>query len=219
MPKPMIAVCRNNHVYDAAVYKECPFCRKKGPPGGYPVPAAAVTPEKHWSDSDDDPEDRTVNLFESTVDSRRIHSSESGRRSRAHESTGTRSITGTSGWTNSSSSYGRTRQRHVAGWLVFLSGKDYGISLQIMEGQNFISLDEKGYARVTREPRKGLDCFASITVTSDNRFLTAPFRGAEIRINGKTVSSSQEMREHHILKYRDCEMMFIPFTGVHYKWR
>ena len=220
MSKPKIAVCRNNHVYNAALYTECPICLKKRTFGGASAAVTGRIPGSYAYDhGGGDPEDRTVNLFDSTVDNRNVHVSESSRRGPASVSTGSHSLSGPSVRSYSSSSSSRKpRQRCLAGWLVFLSGKDFGMSLQLMEGQNFISMDEKGYAKVTREPQKSLDCFACITVTSDNRFLAAPFRRSDIRINEKTVSVNQEIRERHILRYRDCEMMFIPFAGVHYNW-
>ena len=122
MSKPKIAVCRNNHVYNAALYTECPICLKKSTFGGSSAAVTGRIPGSYAYDhGGGDPEDRTVNLFDSTVDNRNVHVSESSRRGPASVSTGSHSLSGPSVRSYSSSSSSRKpRQRCLAGWLVFL---------------------------------------------------------------------------------------------------
>ena len=212
-----LVTCRNNHVYDAAQNPDCPICRNKAEQqrkyDGQNTQRAPSSLRPHnvvtRRDGGAVDLDKTMNLFDDGL-IRQIYGRrpETSRKDVSTSQRGSQSVSGRSA----------SNHRRLTGWLVCLNGKDYGMSLQLLEGQNFISFDENGYLRITREPEARLYCFACISVTPDNRFYLAPFRNSTILADGRRVSASQEVREHQILKYRNCEVMFIPFTGVHYNW-
>ena len=216
MQKPMIAVCRNNHLYNAAYYSECPICQKKKEQNsrlfsqsGTEI-SRSIRRDRNVPEPEDTDLDKTVNLFDDDI-IRQV------REKRTDIRTQNVSVSRRDNRSSSSRRVG-SRPRCLAGWLVCLKGKDYGMSFQLLEGQNFISLDDNGYVKITKEPQNRIDCFASITGTMDNRFLIAPFRNSMVLVNGKKGFANQELLEHQVLQYRTCEMMFIPFMGVHYNW-
>ena len=108
----------------------------------------------------------------------------------------------------------------VCAWIVCIEGSRLGCSYNIVEGKNYIGKNDTmtiqilGYDDI-RDKRHAVIAF-------DMRGLKGTLLGEEcmgfVRLNGKAVYTSKELKDGDILEIGSGKFMYIDYAGNNYGW-
>lgn len=192
MGNPILMYCNNNHIYDASIHDECPYCKKLRLEKEN-LELTVKNSERIKSRNDDD--DQTVFLD-------------------GDESNETELIENK---TNDDEAV--ICDRRVIGWLVCISKrKGYGTSLEILEGDNILCSDE---AKVIVTPQicKGTRVYGRVFFHEPNRrFVFQRYPSEVCRVNGIEVKSSVYLSAYDRVSAENIEFVFVPFIGETFLW-
>lgn len=108
----------------------------------------------------------------------------------------------------------------VCAWLVCVEGARQGCSYNIIEEKNYIGRDDTMTIQILgdeemRDKRHAVIAF-------DMRGLKGTLLGEEcmgfVRLNGKAVYTSMELKDGDILEIGSGKFMYIDYAGNHYGW-
>ena len=108
----------------------------------------------------------------------------------------------------------------VCAWLVCIEGARQGCSYNIMEEKNYIGRDDTMTIQILgdeeiRDKRHAVIAF-------DMRGLKGTLLGEEcmgfVRLNGKAIYTSMELKDGDILEIGSGKFMYIDYAGNHYGW-
>ena len=108
----------------------------------------------------------------------------------------------------------------VCAWLVCIEGVRQGCSYNITEEKNYIGRNDTMTIQILgdeeiRDKRHAVIAF-------DIRWLKGTLLGEEcmgfVRLNGKAVYTSIELKDGDILEIGSCKFMYIDYAGKHYGW-
>ena len=221
MVEPNIVFCSFNHIYDAALHAECPYCKKikedqaalsKSLDEDSENVDVVIDEEYEDStelldlqgDSKDSDEDESTELLIQETDedeSTELLIPESDEDEETE-------LVNNSGLQKRISKTSNKSSKPVLGWLVCNSGRQIGRSYEIVEGKNFIYIDED-HVNVLYDSSLMNGVIAELTAdVLENEFYISTKDSREMIING------QVSRNSIIRNYDACEINSVKFVFV-----
>lgn len=111
------------------------------------------------------------------------------------------------------------KRGEVTGWLVCVSGPDFGRDFRLRYNNNFIGRDMD--MDVCLAADSAVHKHKHMTVVyepNDNKFYCAPIGGAICYLNGEVLSRSAELHDYDKLLLGSSELVFRSFCGEGYRW-
>ena len=107
----------------------------------------------------------------------------------------------------------------VVGWLVCIEGPMRGVDFRIHNGYNYIGR-EIGDIHISGDQQISAEKHAVIAFDAAERlYYFAPSAGRNIvRVNGKTVMNSVEIKSYDIISIGASKMLFIGLCGEQFMW-
>lgn len=108
----------------------------------------------------------------------------------------------------------------VTGWLVCIEGASKGQDYRIHAEYNYIGRSSKMDICIQGDPTISRENHAIIAYdTLEGAFYFAPSGGGSIvRVNGKAVLVSVELKAYDRLTIGQSSFLFVPFCGEQFKW-
>lgn len=108
----------------------------------------------------------------------------------------------------------------VVGWLVCVSGSEMGRDYKIHSDNNYMGRSEKMDICIRGDETISRENHATITYDSRDRiFYFTPGEGRSIvRLNGKAVLMTSEIKAYDKIELGTTELMFIPMCGSAFDW-
>lgn len=224
MIEPNIIFCSFNHIYDAALHAECPYCKKIKEDQAALSKSLDENPENGDAVIEEEYEDSTELLVDQEV-SQDIEEDESTelliRETDEDESTEllisesdkneVTELVNKSGLQDGISKTSNKSSKPVLGWLVCNSGRQMGRSYEIVEGKNVIYIDEN-HVDILYDASSMRGVVAELTAdVLKNEFYISAKDSGEVVING------QVSRNSIIRNYDACEINSIKFVFVELK--
>lgn len=221
MVEPNIVFCSFNHIYDMALHAECPYCKKiKEDQAALSKSLdedsenVDVVIDEEYEDStellhiqgvsQDADEDESTELLTQSADedeSTELLIPESDE----NEVTELVNISGSQDGISKTSN---KSSKPVLGWLVCNSGRQIGRSYEIVEGKNFIYIDEN-HVNILYDSSLMNGVVAEVTAdVLKNEFYISTKDSREVVING------QVSRNSIIRNYDACEINSVKFVFV-----
>lgn len=113
----------------------------------------------------------------------------------------------------------KTATEPVVGWLVCVEGAMRGNDYRIRAGYNYIGR-EIGDIHIRGDQTISRQRHAKIVYDdATHQFFFAPDEGRNvIRLNGKSVISSEELHAYDILTIGQSKLLFVPLCGERFSW-
>lgn len=108
----------------------------------------------------------------------------------------------------------------AVGWLVCVEGPEKGRDHRIHADNNYIGRSEKMDICIGGDDTVSRENHAVISYdTRSNTFYFAPAGGRGIvRINGKAVLATEELKAFDKIEIGNTALLFVPFCGERFKW-
>ena len=108
----------------------------------------------------------------------------------------------------------------VVGWLVCVEGPERGRDYRIHEGYNSIGRDPSMDICISGDTKISRQRDARIAYDPDEKiFYFSPADGKNlVKLNGKTLMNSAELKPYDTLTIGVCKLMFVPFCGEAFSW-
>lgn len=198
MSNPILKYCDNKHIYDASIHDECPYCKQLR---------------------------REIEILETSLQSsnRRMKVKQSG----LDEDDQTILLDGgidndlerERNDSNSSQYLSEKSEKRVIGWLVCTTfRKEYGKSIEIVEGDNIICFD--GNSLVSRSRlENGMRVYGRVFFYETNKkFVFQRYPSEECSVNGHKVNKSVFLSAFDRISAGGTDLIFVPFIGEKFCW-
>lgn len=108
----------------------------------------------------------------------------------------------------------------VVGWLVCLEGKEKGQDYRIHSDNNFIGRSSRMDISIKSDETISRENQAVLTYDAiEKSYYLSPGEGRSIiRLNGKAIFQTTELKEHDKVTIGRTELMFIPLCGEKFEW-
>lgn len=195
--------CENGHFYNSGVHATCPYCSGENANatiGVQPVPEPVQEPVQFESMnhiSDDIGKTVAGGFYNNT----NVSSSAKDPRTVAMIKK-------------------ETGIDPVVGWLVALNGKEIGKDYRVHADNNFIGRGEnmdicvRGDDTISRENHAIL----SYDMEEKSFYLTPGSGRSIVRLNGKSIFTTAEMKAYDQIKLGNTVLAFMPFCGEEFDW-
>ena len=227
MTEPDIVFCSFNHIYDAALHAECPYCKKirknqavLSRSLGVDIVDESLSIEEISDDatellkdqnSIEDTDESTV-LFVQEDDDERAKGFVKKESEEEVNGTGIQSV---SKDTISKKAY--KSDKPVLGWLVCNSGRQIGRSFEVVEGINYIGLEDKNVSLMYNSFLKD---YISAELNADvlkGEFYISAIGNSKVYINGNRTDKSI-VRNYDVLKINSSEFVFVKLMTEFVNW-
>lgn len=217
-----LITCKNGHRYDPSLTSECPECAmlkshtvaldpsEVGDDGSYRF---------HTVDVQTNPLSKTVPLSrqESETLEKRVNKIipvKSGDKSNRSSADGPTMAV------NPSGEYIARSAQPITGWLVCIEGPEKGKDYRLHDENNFIGRSSQMDVCISGDRTVSEDRHAVITYDSQERkFFFALSGGSSIvRLNGKAVLMTQEIKYGDRLQIGQGTFLFVPLCGEQFQW-
>lgn len=230
MVEPNIVFCSFNHIYDAALHAECPYCKKikedqaalsKSLDEDSENVVVVIDEENEDSTellgiqrvSQDTDEDESTELLTQSTDE---DESTELLTQYADEDASTELLNKSGSQTRISKNSNKS-SKPVLGWLVCNSGRQIGRSYEIVEGQNYIYIDEN-QVNVLDDSSLLNDIVAELTAdVLENEFYISTKDSREMVINGQ-VSSNSIIRNYDACEINSVKFVFVELMTEFVNW-
>ena len=110
--------------------------------------------------------------------------------------------------------------RPVVGWLVCVEGPEKGRSYEIHNENNFVGRSDTMDINIQGDPGISRDKPVIITYDSPSRTFFCGFMNGRgvVRLNGKPLLSTTELKQWDIIEISKTQLLFIPLCGEKYDW-
>lgn len=108
----------------------------------------------------------------------------------------------------------------VVGWLICLTGSEKGRDYKVHSDNNYIGRSEKMDICIRGDETISRENHATITYDSRDRiFYFTPGEGRNIiRLNGKAVLTTSEIKANDKIELGKTELLFVPLCGENFDW-
>ncbi len=229
MAEPNIVFCSSNHIYDAAIYGECPYCKKiseeqKALSATLGISEDVSGVPRHWAGQN--PEDFTE-LLDDKDDSTELLEEEDHTELLEEEdhteliSTGYEDLNEdeedhTELLNSSTGQSMNLESNYVIGWLVFRNGIQKGNCLEIRESINYLYSCEDKIIISESDLKKGI-CLAAISKTNDT-FTVHPYHDVKCGTNGVQLNKDVVFRNYDLLTINDYKFTFVELLTEFVDW-
>ena len=111
------------------------------------------------------------------------------------------------------------RRGEISGWLVCVSGPDFGRDFRLRYNNNFIGRDMDMEICLASDNAVHKSKHMSVVYEpKERKFFCGPCGGALCSLNGKTLTKTSELRDYDRLKLGNTELIFRSFCGEGYQW-
>lgn len=231
MAEPKIVFCPNNHIYDAALHSECPYCKKIA------EEQKELNKSLRQMDASDDndntellrrnakqfceaDDDRTEMIFHDEEDddhTEMIFRDEEDRteviRSCSDMEQPNKTVHNHENNPNTAH-----EQRYVVGWFVCKNGLLKGRSFEITEGINYIYVQDNRLVLssvVSKEIKQLATVFRS---NSTRNFSIRPFCGIKCMVNGAVCNGETFMKTYDTIVLDNYQLVFVELMTEFVEW-
>lgn len=230
MAEPNIVFCSSNHIYDAAIYGECPYCKKiseeqKALSATLGINEDASELPRNWAgqSSEDftellDDEGDSTELLDEEDHTELLEDEEDHTEllSTGYEDLDEDEEDHTELLNSSTRQSMKLESNYVIGWLVFRNGKQKGNCLEIRESINYLYSCEDKIIISESNLNKGI-CLGAISKTNDT-FTVHPYQGVGCGTNGVQVNRDVVLRNYDLLTINEYKFTFVELLTEFVDW-
>lgn len=112
------------------------------------------------------------------------------------------------------------KRGEITGWLVCVSGPDFGKDFRLRYNNNFVGRAMNMDVCIASDEAVHKDKHMTVVYEPvENKFYCAPIGGAISYLNGETLSKSAPLHDFDRLRVGNTELVFRSLCGEDFKWQ
>lgn len=205
-----LITCRNGHRYDPSLTSECPECAMFS--SGVTLDEGTIE-LNHFNSREPDFIGETLDLNRSVNDTVALGDNGSQFFDGPEEYGATMAV-------NTAGQFVSKNEQRTTGWLVCIDGPEKGKDYRLHNDNNYIGRNTGNDVCIPADATVSASKHCVVTYDREDRMFYVGLSGGAsiVRLNGKPVLMTQELKNGDRLKIGQGTFLFVPLCGEHFEW-
>ncbi len=226
MSGPKIIFCSNNHIYDAALHSECPYCRKIAEDQNALSRSIGIPDISEKANSEDENDEATELINNSTSEEDACTELIRPRNTASNIEQAVASFGGTiinKGVVSDDGREVNSSKDHICnippvlGWIICKAGYQEGRSFELVNGENFLCVEKGEYLITYNKPQRVRELAQIIRNPAQRAFVIQPAIGIECKTNYQSVRESV-LKNYDVINLNGQEFLFVELLETVVRW-
>lgn len=211
-----LITCRNGHRYDPSLTSECPECAMFN--SGVTLDEGTIDLNGGYSPIDNIGE--TLDLQRDGGSTIPLVDPRVSQKPQRTEPTAPAEEYGVTMAVSSSGAFIAKSEQKTTGWLVCIDGPEKGKDYRLHNDNNYIGRSTRNDVSIPSDNTVSSEKHCVVTYDREDRLFYVGLSGGAsiVRLNGKPVLMTQEIKSGDRLKIGQGTFLFVPLCGENFEW-